>query len=727
MSRPNVPASRPGAAKPSVNQGATPAGSSPANIPRRNPGTLPGLARTASSLRQGTPLAPSSSTSSLASLPAHLRNLSAPKIPSPLGRGTPARGVRQSFSSRTSKTTERHVLLPEDPQLAPLPKSPMGSQVNLLAPPPKALPNSGTTTSGSGTSRDSIGGTASRHQNSQSIGTSYDERSDAEKMTKREREENHLPRLTAYATAEGYRLKLLQAFLKREHGVGVVRVFDDCVYAVYNLPLLPGYGASTKVRSSPAVKSPGGVSLLERMTMAEDLGYNDSYFPREDPNEATPAEYILSATPPSPGPISHNDLMSLEVDGDQVREEVREHLERASEGERDDALGSGLRKEEEEVAQDHLEGELRLEGLDVSQEEEFLVNSPPRDDSNLGTHLDKSHPGHLEHIPATALSPSDLASPSTEHPSHSSISSPTSESSTRVSPPRDIRQVSSPESEISQHRYSSNQPPKPKRRKSHSTQNVAEAVFFSYGVSVFFGFGEGEEREIMEDCETAGTWMRGLQEDDWEVEEFHYVYDPDAEQPRIYNDMFTFKSRSHLFKLSLAHAIAQSNKISIYESVMQETLSLTASFPKELSTTGHLQLTRREALKMTGRLFKLRMDINLIGGILDTPELFWSEASLFPLYEAIHEYLEIGPRIQVLNDRLAVAGDLLEIIHEYIEERATHRMTWVVIWLIVVACFVEAGEVIARLVFHAIPREAGEFLLVKAPKLLLTAGDQMSI
>ena len=43
----------------------------------------------------------------------------------------------------------------------------------------------------------------------------------------------------------------------------------------------------------------------------------------------------------------------------------------------------------------------------------------------------------------------------------------------------------------------------------------------------------------------------------------------------------------------------------------------------------------------------------------DTPELFWSEASLYPLYEAIREYLEIGPRAQVLNDRLAVAGDLV--------------------------------------------------------------------
>jgi uncharacterized Rmd1/YagE family protein len=66
----------------------------------------------------------------------------------------------------------------------------------------------------------------------------------------------------------------------------------------------------------------------------------------------------------------------------------------------------------------------------------------------------------------------------------------------------------------------------------------------------------------------------------------------------------------------------------------------------------------------------------------DTPDLFWSEASLLPLYEAIRDYLEIGPRVQVLNDRLAVSGDLLEIIHEYIAEGQMNRITWIIIILI---------------------------------------------
>lgn len=191
-------------------------------IPRRSAGTLPGIARTASTLRQlsSSPGGPNT----LASLPAHLRNLSAPKIPSPLGQGTPGRAIRQSFPARTSKTTEKHVFLPEDPQLAPLPPG-RGTGVE----PPQ---RPGRPRSHSASSLTHHGSSSQLSRSQQQSLNPYDEQSDAEKMTKRERQENGLPRLTAYNTADGYRLKLLQAFLKREHGVGVVRVYDDCVYAV---------------------------------------------------------------------------------------------------------------------------------------------------------------------------------------------------------------------------------------------------------------------------------------------------------------------------------------------------------------------------------------------------------------------------------------------------------------------------------------------------------------
>lgn len=210
MSRPNAARPLGTGPKPSVGAATNPINMAPVNAPRRSAGAVPGIARAASNLRQygSSPGMPGT----LTSLPAHLRNMNTPRIPSPLGKGTPARQTKQSFPARTSKTMEKHVFLPEDPQLAPLPRSP--SDVNLRGP---GRPRSASTASGTATP-------VPRGP--------YDERSEPEKMTKREREENHLPRLTAYSTAEGYRLKLLQAFLKREHGVAVVRVYDDCVYAV---------------------------------------------------------------------------------------------------------------------------------------------------------------------------------------------------------------------------------------------------------------------------------------------------------------------------------------------------------------------------------------------------------------------------------------------------------------------------------------------------------------
>lgn len=121
------------------------------------------------------------------------------------------------------------------------------------------------------------------------------------------------------------------------------------------------------------------------------------------------------------------------------------------------------------------------------------------------------------------------------------------------------------------------------------------------------------------------------------------------------------KSPSHLLKISIAHALAQSTLLARYESKAQSVLSdpRTISIPRQLASTGELALRRRDALKLTGRLFQLRRDVNLVSNVLDVPELFWSEASLKDLYDAVREYMEISPRVTVLNEKLAVASDLV--------------------------------------------------------------------
>lgn len=75
--------------------------------------------------------------------------------------------------------------------------------------------------------------------------------------------------------------------------------------------------------------------------------------------------------------------------------------------------------------------------------------------------------------------------------------------------------------------------------------------------------------------------------------------------------------------------------------------------------------------------------MNLVSNVLDVPELFWSEASLGGLYNAVREYMEIDGRVQVLNEKIGTASAFLDAIHDHLNENAMARITWIVIWCVV--------------------------------------------
>ena len=76
------------------------------------------------------------------------------------------------------------------------------------------------------------------------------------------------------------------------------------------------------------------------------------------------------------------------------------------------------------------------------------------------------------------------------------------------------------------------------------------------------------------------------------------------------------------------------------------------------------------------------------------PNFFWdSEPTLHPLYAAIREYLEIDPRIKVLNERCRVFLDLAEILSDSVADAKMSAITWIVIILIIVSILVTVTEV----------------------------------
>jgi len=87
----------------------------------------------------------------------------------------------------------------------------------------------------------------------------------------------------------------------------------------------------------------------------------------------------------------------------------------------------------------------------------------------------------------------------------------------------------------------------------------------------------------------------------------------------------------------------------------------------------------------------------LASNVLDVPNLIWeSEPTLHPLYSAVREYLEIKPRIQVLNERCRVFLDLAEVLSDFISDNKMSRITWIIIVLIGISILVTCSEVFIR-------------------------------
>jgi uncharacterized Rmd1/YagE family protein len=145
----------------------------------------------------------------------------------------------------------------------------------------------------------------------------------------------------------------------------------------------------------------------------------------------------------------------------------------------------------------------------------------------------------------------------------------------------------------------------------------AEMFVFSYGVVVFWNFTERQEKDILADLtfsehETGISLVTRPQgEGDFEMEELHFEYSPLIERPRVFNDMITLRSGDHMIKLAMSHAIAQSTKLSFFEEKMSQTMLDAQHVPKHLALTGQLGMDRKEIVKILGRLFKSRVDVNL--------------------------------------------------------------------------------------------------------------------
>ena len=205
----------------------------------------------------------------------------------------------------------------------------------------------------------------------------------------------------------------------------------------------------------------------------------------------------------------------------------------------------------------------------------------------------------------------------------------------------------------------------------------------------------------------AATWIfRGesAQRCGHSVARRRYQVDPARSLRRgvgIRNDLICLESDDPLEKFTLAYALAQSAKLFVWESRVDDTIKSVRHIPERLALTGSTNLSDAQVSRMIGRIFTESMQVNLYSEILDSPNFLWENDAYEPAYVGLRAHLDVPDRVELLNKRLDILKELLDVLNTQLSNRHSSRLEVIVIWLIVAEIVVTLCVFIAE---HVSPK-----------------------
>jgi len=212
----------------------------------------------------------------------------------------------------------------------------------------------------------------------------------------------------------------------------------------------------------------------------------------------------------------------------------------------------------------------------------------------------------------------------------------------------------------------------------HVLKDPGEAFIFGFGVVVFWGLMHDAAQRLFDELE---QFSNDTHSDDI-MEEFSFS--EGNEQLRIHEDHLYLTTGDVLEKIALSHGLAQTVKLAELEMMAQETIESTHHIPINIAKKGKTQLRRREIARMRGKLFLVETDINLNFELLDTPEFFWEFPEVEYIYEMTAKYLDVKPRIEILNKKLTIIRELLNMLADEMNHKHSAILEWIIIWLIAI-------------------------------------------
>ncbi len=197
---------------------------------------------------------------------------------------------------------------------------------------------------------------------------------------------------------------------------------------------------------------------------------------------------------------------------------------------------------------------------------------------------------------------------------------------------------------------------------------------FKYGVAIFWDFED--EEYFLKKINTSLTGIK-ISED--------YKYHISPTQPvKIELDTINIDSDDELKKLSISFAIEQSIKLEEFEESIKKTLEETEHIPLDLTENGRVPMSSKDIAKERGRLFITKSNIYLHFELLETPDFFWEYPELDIYYQSMKKYLELQPRIEILNRKMNVMQEILAILADEQNHKHSSLLEWIIIILIAI-------------------------------------------
>lgn len=149
------------------------------------------------------------------------------------------------------------------------------------------------------------------------------------------------------------------------------------------------------------------------------------------------------------------------------------------------------------------------------------------------------------------------------------------------------------------------------------------------------------------------------------------------------------ESQMLLDKAAFSFGLSRSTKLAILESLLEKRVQDSKIDSESFSKfTNYNYKKRNRSLNLIGKLLLIRGDLNLNSGLIETPDLYWSEPRLEKLYKQISKNLDIEPRIEILNKKLDYATEEARTVLSVLNDEKGSYLEWIIIYLITVeVCF----------------------------------------